>query len=162
MSNMNKTCNEITSYLSGYQDGELENHLRETVELHLRECPACRQQLLELQLLTDNIKSLPEVETSMNFTACVMSAVLEKEKPRRAFLPSLVYSLVFILFCLLGLLLNPSLKSPARDDADAEMAAVTEAVNAIDASSLLAESQQLALIKVQNSTFEMIYNEETR
>jgi hypothetical protein len=114
---------------------------------------------MELETITSTIKRLPEVETGMNFTARVMSAVLEKEKPRRFFLPSLVYSLVFIVFCLLGLALNPNLKPPAQDQAVAQ---AVEAVNAVTASDLLAESQQLALIKVQDSTFEMIYNEEAR
>jgi anti-sigma factor RsiW len=156
---MKKTCNEITPYLSRYQDGELENHLRETVEVHLEECSKCRRELVEMNAITGNIKRLPEVETGMNFTARVMATVQEKEKPRRYFLPSLVYSLVFIIFCLLGLALNPTLKSPLQEEADVDIVAVTEAVDAVSASDLLAESQQLALINVQNSTFEMIDND---
>jgi hypothetical protein len=98
----------------------------------------------------------------MNFTARVMANVLEKEKPRRYLLPSLVYSLVFIVFCLLGLALNPNLKTPVQDEANADIIAVADAVEAVDASDLLAESRQLALIKVQDSTFEMIYEGEPR
>jgi anti-sigma factor RsiW len=137
-------------YLSRYQDGELDKPPRERVKAHLAQCPDCRQELQLLEQVTADIKHLPGVEAPLNFTAQVMAAVKEKEKPRRLALSRLVYSFVFIIFCLLGFLLNPHLKSPRQKP--------VKQVTVSDYSSLLAESQHLNLIEVQAKTLDMLYN----
>lgn len=147
---MNCTCEETMFYLSRYQDGELDKPLREQVKAHLAQCPDCRQELQRLEQVTADIKHLPEVEAPLNFTAQVMAKVKEKEKPRWLVLPRLVYSFVFIIFCLLGFLLNPNLKSPRQKP--------VKQVIVSDYSTLLVESQHLNLIEVQAKTLEMLYN----
>lgn len=147
---MNWTCKETMFYLSRYQDGELDKPLWERVNAHLEECPNCRQELQLLEQVTTDIKHLPEVEAPLNFTAQVMAKVTEKEKPRWLALPRLIYSFVFIIFCLLGFLLNPNLKSPEQKP--------VKQVTISDYSTLLAESQRLNLIEIQDKTLEMLYN----
>lgn len=147
---MNWTCNDIMLYLNRYQDGELDKPLRERVNAHLEECPNCKQELQLLEQVTTDLKHLPEVEAPFNFTAQVMAKVKEKEKPRWLILPRLAYSFVFIIFCLLGILLNPNLNPPKQKP--------VKQVAISDYSTLLAESQQLNLIEIQDKTLEMLYN----
>jgi anti-sigma factor RsiW len=149
---MKVTCKEIRPYLSRYRDSELDTdvQLREKTRSHLAECQDCSRELLLLDEITENVRHLPEVEPAPNFTAQVMARVLEKERnPRWRLLPSLVYSFVFIVFCLLGLMLNPSLKKEAP-----------EPVKISDYSTVLVESQQLSLLEVQDKSLDLVYNEE--
>ncbi|MCP5102310.1 MAG: hypothetical protein GY950_02975 [bacterium] len=157
---MKLTCKETILYLSGFQDGELTPPLRERVETHLEQCRSCSLELQRLEQITRRIKHLPPVEPRLNFTARVMGKVMETEdeKPRWFARPSFVYSYVFILFCLLGILLNPGFKTePAQPSPNT---AASEIVKSIDYAALLAESRQLALLDVQDLTLELVYNGE--
>lgn len=148
---MTLTCTEIKPYLSRYQDGEANDPLRGRIRRHLEECDHCGQELLLLEQVTGRVGHLPRVETQPNFTAQVMARVLEKERSKTRWfaLPSVVYSLVFILVCLLGLLLNPALRTEEPDPA-----------KITDYSTLLVESQRLNLLEVQDKTFDLLYGEE--
>jgi anti-sigma factor RsiW len=150
----------LSLYLSQYQDGELDKRLREEIEAHLEECQACREELRRLGTVTGGIKRLPEIEAPQNFTAQVMAKVKQKqeEKPRWFALPSLVYSYVFVIFCLLGLMLNPNLKSPTQDPVGISTLSSSATISGYSA--LLAESQHLNLIEIQERTIEMVYNGE--
>lgn len=70
-------------------------------------------------------------------------------KTRWFALPSVVYSFVFILVCLLTLLLNPALRREKP-----------EPVKITDYSTLLVESQRLNLLEVQDKTLDLLYNNE--
>ncbi len=148
---MTQTCTKIKPYLSSYQDGETDNRLRERIRRHLEDCANCRQELLLLDQVTTEVRHLPEIETQPNFTAQTMAQILEKERTKTRWfaLPSVVYSLVFILVCLLTLLLNPALKTETR-----------EPIKIADFSTPLMESQQLSLLEVQDKTFDLLYNED--
>lgn len=149
---MKLTCKEIRPFLSRYRDSarEADIRLRETTRSHLAECRDCSRELLLLEEVSESIRHLPEIEPAPNFTAQVMARVLEKEKqPRWRLLPSLVYSFVFVVICLLGLLLNPSLKTE-----------IQEPVKISDYSTVLVESQQLSLLEVQDKSLELVYSEE--
>jgi anti-sigma factor RsiW len=151
-------CKKTTRslYLSQYQDGEVDNHLKEEIEAHLEECQRCRQELRLLGTVTDGIKRLPEVEARQNFTAQVMAKVKQKqeEKPRWFALPSLVYSFVFVIFCLLGVMLNPNLKPRTQERVEVSTSTLS------GYSALLSESRHLNLIEIQERTIEMVYNGE--
>jgi len=153
-------CRETILYLSQYQDGELDKRLREEVNAHLGECQRCTHELKQLEMVTNGIKTLPEVETQQNFTAQVMAKVkqTQEEKPRWFALPSLVYSFVFVIFCLLGLMLNPNLKPQIQEPV--KISTVSSSATISDYSALLAESQKLNLIEIQDKTIEMVYNGE--
>ncbi|MCU0288879.1 MAG: hypothetical protein MUF15_21100 [Acidobacteria bacterium] len=111
------------------------------------------QELMFDQLMA-GIKNLPGIEPQPNFTAQVMSRIKAKEKPRWFALPVLTYSFVFIIFGILGLLLNPLLTLPNPKP---------KVINASsDYSALLVESQELNLIEIQAKTIEMVYNGEQK
>jgi anti-sigma factor RsiW len=158
-------CGDVKALLSQYQDNELAPVIRERIEAHIQVCEFCQQELLELQGLTARVKQLPEVETGPYFTARVMGGVIEKEKEMKrarwlAWLPlpsspsmaRALYSIVFIVFLVLGILVNSSwivdLNSETRQNQQQE----TMMVN------LLVESQGLSLINVQDKTFALLVN----
>lgn len=161
MNTANTTCSEIIPHLDRYRDGEADEDLCQKIQSHLAQCPDCTLELQLLDQVTVAVKNLPEIEPRLNFTAQVMAQVKEKEQPRwfaLPSLPSLAYSIVFIVFCILGLLLNPQMKSPITEPVS--MTITTDSADYADYSTLLSESQQLNLIEIQDKTIEMVYNGE--
>lgn len=107
-----------------------------------------------LDALTDSFLR-EEIDVMPGFTARVMSRVNEREQKRWFALPSVVYSFVFIVVCLLGLLLNPNWST--------EKETVTPGIDQsaiAQYTDVLAESQQMALLEVQDQTLEMVYKDE--
>jgi hypothetical protein len=156
---MNTECSQIIPYLNRYRDGEADEGLCQKIQVHLSQCPGCTIELHLLDQVTTAVKNLPSIEPPLNFTAQVMSRIKETEKTRwfsLRFVPSLAYSFVFIIFCILGLLLNPQLKIPKIESVPAVNAA--DYTDSPDYPTFLAESQQLNLIEIQDKTFEMVYN----
>lgn len=144
-------CTEIKPYLSRYQDGEADDRLCEQIRRHLETCEACRRELRQMEQVTAGVGRLPGAGAQPGFTAQVMARVLEKQRKKTRWfeLPSVVYSFVFILVCLLTLLLNPTLRREKP-----------EPVKINDYSTLLVESQRLNLIEVQDKTLDLLYNNE--
>ncbi|UCH94046.1 MAG: zf-HC2 domain-containing protein [Candidatus Aminicenantes bacterium] len=159
-------CKDVKTFLSKYQDNELDPGVRANIDAHLQACESCQKELLLLEEVTLRVKQLPEVETGPYFTARVMGKVMEKEKeksPWLAWLPlpsspslsRLVYSFVFIIFLVLGVLANSSsytsispLNGDNRKSQQQELYMVK----------LLVESQDLSLINVQDKTFALLVN----
>ncbi len=156
-------CHTILPLLSLYQDNCLDTPNRERVAAHLKTCPGCRDEFSALEAVTAAIQALPEVEAASNFTAQVAARVKEREKRQYNWFikPSLVYSFVFIIFCILGILVNPHLQRPPSTATGADAALVADYAGLDSYSDLLAESQQLGLIEVQASSIEMVYNGNT-
>lgn len=152
-------CKEIKKYLNRYQDGELELSLRPAVENHLEGCQACRRESAVMDAVTARLKAR-DIEPLSNFTAQVMGRVNRSTQKRWFTLPSFVYSMVFILFCLLGLLLNPNLKSPGPRDAPETTQILAESNLSDSYADLLAESQKLTLLEVQEGTLDIVYDGE--
>ncbi|MCP4153265.1 MAG: hypothetical protein GY757_36375 [bacterium] len=155
-------CNDVQRYLNRYQDNELEPQLRLDVESHLQSCQQCSAQLLQLEEVTASLLQLPQQEPAMNFTARVMADVNKKKSSQWFAFPSLLYSLVFIIFCLLGFMLNPYLKPQAAPVIPTEimMASInTPMVSTIAGySDILTQSRDLNLMGIQDKTLEMVYN----
>lgn len=141
-------CNDVTLVLSMYQDDELDAARKAAVQAHLKECEQCRLELDQLETVNLRVKKLRDVQPAQNFTALVMSKVREREKRRWFALPSLVYSVIFTIFFILGLLITANLKNGTAMTPDDE----------IYADSILIDSQDLSLINVQDNTFAMLYN----
>jgi predicted anti-sigma-YlaC factor YlaD len=141
-------CNEVKLCLSSFQDNELAAGAKARVQAHLDECDNCRIEFLELEKICRGINKLRELEPAQNFTSLVMSQIKEKKNHRLFALPTLAYSLVFILFFFLGLLVTMNLKNVTTPDRD-EMYV----------SNILMESQNLGLINIQDNTFAMLYDE---
>jgi anti-sigma factor RsiW len=166
-------CGEITPLLSQYQDNESAAEVRALIHAHLQTCTSCRTELLELQEMVAGIKQLPEVETDPYFTTQVMGKVLEKAmKPSRGFrrfpflfpfpftLPSspsfsrVVYSLVFIIFLVLGFWVNSNstMVQPSGTTGKDQLQQELQLVK------VLVESQDLSLINIQDKTFALLVN----
>ena len=161
-------CNEANTYLSRYQDNELDPAARAQIDTHLQACAACREELLQLEAVTTRVKQLPVVEAGPYFTTQVMGKIMEKEKKSRWLawfpLPSsspsflkAVYTVVFIIFLLLGVWVNmktgsPASNFPASGDTEQDRQQELQMVR------VLVESQDLSLINVQDKTFAMLYN----
>jgi len=157
-------CKETTLsfYLSQYQDGELDKPLHEEIEAHLKKCQVCRQELRRLGIVTEDIQRLPEIDAQQNFTAQVMVKVKQKrkhgKKPRWFALPAMVYTYVFVIFCMLGLIVNPNFKSWKQEPVGISTLSGNSTLSGY--STLLSESRYLNLIEVQERTLEMVYNGE--
>lgn len=61
-------CKQIEALLSPYLDGMVESEDQSLIEEHLRQCPACREELQQLQALQVLLRSLPELEMPETFS----------------------------------------------------------------------------------------------
>ena len=139
--------------LSCSQDKELDPLQEAILETHLQSCESCAKEWLLLNRLNDRLKQLPAVDPGPYFTSQVMGKVLETER-----VPTLstavlrwLYSLVFVVFLVLGVLANSGFSlfhfhvRTGPDQAPAE-----KVVN------LLVESQDLSLLNVQDTTVALL------
>lgn len=164
-----KVCDDAAAYLSRYQDNELDPVTRAQLDAHLQICETCQKELLQLKAVTTRVKQLPEVETGPYFTARVMGKVMEKAKEKKSrwlqwfpvpSSPSLlkvIYTVVFIIFLLLGVWVNMGTDSPGSNF-PAGAAPGQEQQQELQMVRLLVESQDLSLINVQDTTLAMLYN----
>jgi len=163
-------CDDANAFLSRYQDNEPDPATRAQIDAHLQACENCQKELLHLKEITTRVKQLPEVEAGPYFTAQVMGKVMEKEKEKKSRwlawfpLPSsspsfskVIYTVVCIIFLLLGVLVNmntgsPGSNFPASGDIGQDQSQELQMVR------VLVESQDLSLINVQDKTLAMLYN----
>jgi anti-sigma factor RsiW len=80
-------CRNVQKKLSAYQDKELENHEQEQVRSHLLSCPACREQLAELERVWQTLGGLGETQTDPWFYRQVVRKI--KEPHEQGLLPTL-------------------------------------------------------------------------
>lgn len=151
--NTKSMCTDQTVHalLNRYQDNELDSGPRERVHAHLQTCKACREELSQLERITLAVKELRSIEPAPSFNALLMDRIKQKQKAKsrwfaiRPVMSSMAYSLIFLLFLGLGLLINgffvPSGQSNHEDLAFTQ---------------LLDESQQLSLLQVQDQTFDLL------
>jgi len=152
-------CDQIKHVLSPYLDDELDPETRERVQTHLRECPACNEEINFQQVFWTSVKQLPEVEPPPAFNAFVMARLGEKRLKNRwgftgfpmlNFRPSLVYSSVFFLFLFLGILIGTNLvKNPLpvfNQTPEPE----------VNMTQLLSESMDLQLQNVRETSMELL------
>jgi hypothetical protein len=69
--------------LGAYHDGELRGFARAEVEAHLAACPRCRRDVNDLDILTDALRALPQVEPSPEIHGALLARVTAMP-PRRA------------------------------------------------------------------------------
>lgn len=100
-------CTGIAKLLSSYQDNELKGDLRLNVEEHLSVCEYCRTELKELAGISRDIAEIRDIEPGKNFTAEVMSAVKELKERKFSGKPAYVYTFIFTLFFIFGVLIGP-------------------------------------------------------
>jgi anti-sigma factor RsiW len=156
------TCKqkELNALLSRYQDGELDHATREKIDSHLQECSVCKEELSLLEMVTSGVKQLPQVDVSPRFTAELMDRVNRTQRTGKRWgfrftLPSVVYSLVFLLFLGLGFIVNGLLTGSPVAPAPG-FSARQEQSQELQIAQLLNESQQLTLIHVQDQTMDLL------
>jgi anti-sigma factor RsiW len=103
----NMDCTVSARMMNPYIDGELGEKSHEIFEGHIGVCAKCRAELAELNQLDGAIRGLDPIRISAGFTALVMAGVREREKGRLSWKFGYVYSLVFMLFFILGILIGP-------------------------------------------------------
>jgi len=74
-------CDLPIESLSAYLDGELSEQEKARVEEHLKDCKACREQLLALQKIDEGIRDDLLEEPSREFTFGLRRRVMDKIKP---------------------------------------------------------------------------------
>ncbi len=82
---------DIQKLLSAYCGNDLPTVDRAMVEEHLRECPACRAELADLQITTRLILTTPEFEPPPWMTARIMAHVREEKASKRNWLKNLFF-----------------------------------------------------------------------
>ncbi len=135
-------CKKASRLLSTYQDRELNSALEQEVELHLRDCRACRTEWRGLQELVGSLKLLPPPAADPHFPAKVMAGLQVKRAGKFRLLPAAAYALVFLTIFLSGFFLQLSFDSAAR----------TEKPQAATFTAVLLENQGLRLQAVHDNT----------
>ena len=138
-------CKQVLCVLSRFQDGECEENEKFEVASHLYQCKNCQQELNRLDQTLEIMKSLEEVEPTQNFTVMIMDTLKGYKRTPAIPLPSLLYSFVFILFFLLGLILVLPFE-PEKVPEKKELTMVQ----------ILMESQNLNQFYTQNKTINLL------
>jgi hypothetical protein len=71
-------CRGVYRRLSAYIDSDLSPGIKEGVEEHLQNCPACAKRLEELRAIVDAAHSLPTLKVGEGFEERVLTAVRSK------------------------------------------------------------------------------------
>ena len=139
-------CKDIKKLLSPYQDREITENISNRITAHLKACRHCKQELKSLEQIIYELKNLADIEPESSFNARIMER-LKKVKRSTVFpLPSIVYSLIFVIFFTLGFIINSIL-----DNGNQQKLKKPSVVN------LLLENQDLSLINVQDKTIKILY-----
>lgn len=141
------TCNEVNAILSLYQDNELDTKKKSAVRAHLKKCVDCRLEYHRLETVVQAVKNLAEVEPALNFTSLVMGRIIAREKRRWFAVPQFAYSLIFIIFFIIGVFIAVNLGNGTAQQPEE-----------VYISGFLAESQELSLLDIQDNTFALLYN----
>lgn len=139
-------CEDIKKLLSSYQDKEINENNSINITAHLKVCRHCKQELKSLEKIIAGLKDLTDVEPEASFNSLVMKRLKEVKRPTVFPMPSIVYSLIFIIFFTLGFIINSIL-----DTGNNQKLKKLSVVN------LLLENQNLSLINVQDKTIKILY-----
>lgn len=142
-------CKKIRVLLSSYQDEEVNERDRSEISSHLLKCESCRREFELLESVKSEIKKMGEIEPPQNFTPLIMGKIREVKRFGLFSVPSMVYSFVFIIFFVLGFLINVNVDSKSNVEKHKE----------VYISNLLVKSQNLSLIYIQDKTIDMITEE---
>jgi anti-sigma factor RsiW len=138
-------CKKTISRLSAYQDGEM--HVPESRELerHLENCAGCRSELAAYKDMLGTLCRLTAPVPAPGFSARIMAGLPVRAEREYRLLPSLAYTLALLAIFISGFLLEIS--------ANGQPAIALQP--AATFSAVLAESRDLGLLAVQESTLEL-------
>jgi len=72
-------CQKIIKLLNLYLDQVLDAEFTQTVEEHLKSCPACQDEYLRLKEMVASLNFLPQVSTPQNLTQNIMAKISQEE-----------------------------------------------------------------------------------
>jgi predicted anti-sigma-YlaC factor YlaD len=138
-------CKKIQSRLSAYQDSELSVMQSRELKRHLENCAACRAELGALNQLLGNLCRLTPPAPAPDFSSRIMAGLQTRTEKKYRLLPSLAYTLALLMIFISGFLLEMS--------ANGQPATTPQPATTF--STVLAESRDLGLLAVQDSTMEL-------
>jgi anti-sigma factor RsiW len=134
--------------LSAYQDKELSVLQQRELERHLESCTACRAELEAFNQLLGNLYRLTPPAPAPDFSSRIMDGLRTRPDKKYSLLPSLAYTLACLMIFIGGFLLEISTNGQA----------LTAPHPTTTFSAVLAESLDLGLLAVQDSTLELLSN----
>lgn len=114
---------EIEKLLPAFAGGDLAEQECRRIELHLVECPDCRAELANLQVVMRALRSTPEVEPPTWMTARIMAALKEQQAEKRNWLQRVFFPLhiklpieimALLVVCVSGYYLSRNVESELR------------------------------------------------
>jgi predicted anti-sigma-YlaC factor YlaD len=141
-------CKKVLLRLSIYQDKELSVLESSALERHLENCAACRSELAVCQDLVGNLIRLTQPAPDHDFSSRIMAVLRKPPEKKYRLLPSLAYTLACLVIFISGFLLEISTNGQPA----------TAAQPTTTFSAVLAESLDLGLLAVQDSTLELLSN----
>jgi anti-sigma factor RsiW len=138
-------CQRIFPRLSAFADHEVGPSEWLEIESHLVGCENCRRELESLRAIASLLGQSPERELAVTFTPRLMGRLTATPHVRHRLLPSLAYSLLFILAFSTGLWLTGGFNRPVTVD---------QPVVEISLDTVLQERQELALLAVQEMSLQ--------
>jgi anti-sigma factor RsiW len=139
-------CKKARARLSAYQDGELAPRQAQGIARHLERCAACQSELAAMNRLLAGLRRLTFPVPPPGLASRIMSGLRTRPQGTHRLLPSLAYALALLAIFIGGFLLEMSVDG--QRDVAAQSASTFSAV--------LAESRNLGLLAVHDSTLEMI------
>jgi anti-sigma factor RsiW len=142
-------CKKVIMRLSAYQDGELSVPQSRDLERHLGSCAACQSELEALKELVGKLRRLAPAAVDHGFSSRIIANLRMRPEKKYRLLPSLAYTLACLMIFIGGFLLEIS--------ANGQQATAPQP-SATTFSAVLAESRDLGLLSVQDSTMELLSN----
>ncbi|MBC8438597.1 MAG: zf-HC2 domain-containing protein [Deltaproteobacteria bacterium] len=68
-------CKDIRKKISAFQDGEVNQAQKESIEIHLQNCRECKKEFEAMMLTYQSIDKLPQIEHGPMFTQQVMAGI---------------------------------------------------------------------------------------
>ena len=135
-------CKKVLLRLSAFQDGELALRQSQELESHLENCAPCRAELNALNQLVFTLRRRTPTAAGPGFSSRIMAGLRRRPETKFRLLPSLAYTLALLVIFISGFLLEMSANGQPG----------TAKQTAVTFSSVLAESRDLGLLAVQDST----------
>jgi predicted anti-sigma-YlaC factor YlaD len=139
-------CDQVLAILSRFQDGECDDEEQLQIFSHLNECIGCHREWERMERVLEAMDRVDGVIPAPNFNAMTMAKIKNLQVRSPFPLPSFIYSFVFVLFFLLGLILvQPFETEKTTKKKDLTMVQI------------LMESQNLNQFYTQNKTINWLY-----
>ena len=103
-----KACEDMAVIMSLYIDNELNDEELEHFENHLKQCPACKEEMKQLKEMLFQVRNLEEIELPKGFHEEVMKKIQDtnKIKPKGKFRRYGLVASMFLMLASIGIFLS--------------------------------------------------------